>query len=299
MTRKEGEKNVTNDKSHHENCSSSVRDWNLHSPSQLRQFLQSINSAPKKSLSQNFLIDQNTTTRIVHLARPEEGEPILEIGPGPGALTQEVLSHFPSNPVIVIEKDRLLAQALQRFRKRNSLEIIEQDFFDVDLEGLLKHRQRWLVLSNLPYSVATRIIVRLLPLHNHIDRIICTMQKEVGQRLTAIPSTKTYGSLSVFAQTYAKVKMAHLIPPQCFYPAPNVDSSVVVMKLHPPTQALDPNAFLSFVQHGFQQRRKMLRNVLSHPHLETYLSEMGYGYTVRAENLTSQHWETLFRQIYS
>lgn len=250
-------------------------------PTYLHQFLQELNTKPKKGLSQNFLIDQNVVHKIVDAVAPCAGETILEIGGGPGALT-EVLTKRTSC-LYVIEKDTVFAQALRRFEGVN---VFEGDVFDFEMSQLPAQSK---VVSNLPYHLTSPILTLLLPQHTRFSTLTLMMQKEVALRLLAVPGEKNYSSLTLFAHFYSEIEGSFAVKANCFYPKPSVDSIVVTFRLKVPPVGVDESSFFSLTRAAFGQRRKMLRVSLREIYGETCIERLeraGISPTARAEELS-------------
>jgi len=229
-------------------------------PNELLNFLSQIDAAPKKGLSQNFLIDGNILRKIVHTAAIAKDDRVLEIGSGPGALTQEMLNA--QARVIAVEKDAKFARALHRLQIDGRLEIHESDFLTFPLnEQLLKHAPLK-VVANLPYHITTPIIERLCEHSFLFSSAWVMVQKEVAERIVARPGTKEMSSLTIFMRTYCEPKIALKVSRHCFLPAPKVDSCVLQLDFHQPLMN-NPGPFHTMVRRAFQQRRKMLRSTLS------------------------------------
>lgn len=204
----------------------------LYKPSALRAFLEEIGASPKKSLSQNFLIDGNIIRKIATLADVQPGDFVLEIGPGPGVLTEELLAQ--GAHVLAVEKDRKFANALHRLQTEDHrLTVVEGDILEQDLSKRLKPRTK--LVANLPYQITTPILTAFLPMKKFFESITVMVQKEVAARFTALPSTRDYSSITVFVQFYSDPEYGFTVEPTCFYPPPRVKSAVVKFKLkdHP------------------------------------------------------------------
>lgn len=226
-------------------------------PSELRQFLDSLGVKARKSLSQNFLIDGNILRKIVSTAGVTADDLVIEIGPGPGALTEFLLET--GAKVVAIEKDRVFAKALERLNRDNRLKIYEADALDFDLTPIFSLSSSINVVANLPYQLTSPLLGKLAPLAPHVKSLTVMVQKEVADRLIAKAGSPEYSSLSVFIQLYAKAKLCFSVEPTCFYPRPNVRSAVVHLQLHRPPADLDEDSFIHFVRTAFGKRRKMLR----------------------------------------
>jgi 16S rRNA (adenine1518-N6/adenine1519-N6)-dimethyltransferase len=271
---------------------------NLYKPSALRAFLEEIGAAPKKSLSQNFLIDGNIIRKIVKCAGVEKGDSVLEIGPGPGVLTEALLAE--GAHVLAVEKDRKFAAALPRLQTPDKrLTVIEGDILEQDISRLLKPKTK--LVANLPYQITTPILTRFLPRKELFESITVMVQKEVAARFVGKPCTKDYGSLTVFVQFYAEPLYGFTVQPTCFYPPPRVQSAVVkfTLKDHPPVA--EEEAFFEMTRRAFQQRRKMIRSSLRNNYdpesIDQGLEKIGKGLQVRPEELSLAEFLILFQKI--
>lgn len=215
---------------------------------------------PRKRFGQNFLRDQHVLDCIVNAAELQEGDRILEIGPGAGALTNRLLET--GLPVLAVEIDRDLAAALQDRVERN-LAVVVGDVLRMDWAELLSDPP-YKLIANLPYNISSQILFRVLEHRRSFRRLVLMFQKEVGERLIAEAGSRDYGILSVLMQTWFEIDRVVKVSPKAFYPPPKVDS--VVLRLAPlsePRIALhDAELFRKLVRGAFAQRRKTLRNSL-------------------------------------
>jgi 16S rRNA (adenine1518-N6/adenine1519-N6)-dimethyltransferase len=185
------------------------------------------NFVPSKKMGQNFLTDKNIARGIINLVNVEQYDLIIEVGPGMGALTQYLVEF--NRKVIAIELDKRLAAKLKtQFIQYSNLEIINNDILQVDLVKICKDYQRIVLVSNLPYSISTPMMLKFIK-QNKISTFYCMLQKELVDRLIAKPNTKDYGSISVLMQSYTNVAKLLNVPPQSFTPAPKVESNVIVI----------------------------------------------------------------------
>lgn len=267
----------------------------LSKPSHLRQYLESLGISPKKSLSQNFLIDGNIIHKIVDLAEVCSGEQVIEIGPGPGALTDALLSRGAN--ILAVEKDHTLAKALAK--REGSLRVICEDVLKVDLEKELENKAS--VIANLPYNITSPILTELLPKTEFIKRIVVMVQLEVAERLVAKPGNKTYGSLTVFANIFSKPQWGFKVSHQCFFPKPKVDSAVIRFDLITPPKEAKDEAFFKMTRTAFGQRRKMMKSslcTLYPPNLVMHaLESIGLPATARPEELSADQFVQLYRHL--
>ncbi len=220
---------------------------------ELKAFLSSLGVRPKKGLSQNFLIDHNIMTKLLDCAAINRGEYVLEIGAGPGAITEALVKR--GAEVVAVELDAVFSEALKRF----PVTVYGGDILTFPLENLERHAK---VVANLPYHITAPILGRLLPRRDLFSTFTLVVQEEVARRMTAQPKTSDYSSLTLFLNFYAEVHYAFRVSRSCFYPAPKVDSAVVHLVLREPPP-VDPEPFFHFVRTAFQQRRKMLKNTLA------------------------------------
>lgn len=216
---------------------------------------------PRKRFGQNFLQDQNVLDRIMAAASLQDSDRILEIGPGPGALTDRLLAT--GLPVLAVEIDRDLGAAL-RERHVNNLEVVVGDVLRLNWAELLCHPPYKLV-ANLPYNISSQILFRVLDYRHLFSGLVLMFQKEVGDRLVAEAATRSYGILSVLMQTWFRIEKIIKVSPQSFYPPPKVDS--LVLKLEPlpepAVKVVDEDLYKKLIKGAFAQRRKTLRNSLA------------------------------------
>ena len=199
---------------------------------------------------------------IADAADLEEGDPVLEIGPGIGTLTQALAETGAAVTAVELD-DHLLPVLDKTLEHYDNVRVVHGDIMRTDIESLMNHKP-FKVCANLPYYITTPIIMKLLEQKLPIERIVVMVQKEVAERMVAVPGHKIYGALSVSVQYYTEPKMLFEISPKCFMPAPEVTSAVVAMDVRkePPVELTDEKRFFSVVKAAFQQRRKTLSNAL-------------------------------------
>ena len=271
----------------------------IYKPTELRLFLDELGIFPKKGLSQNFLIDGNIIRKIVAAANVEPGDIVLEIGPGPGSLTQALLEA--GARVIAVEKDQILAKALERLKDpSNSLEIFCDDILTFPLEAHLPAGSKVKVIANLPYHLTTPIIAELISKRELFSSLTLMVQEEVARRFVAVPHTKEYSSFTVFLEFYSNPRYAFFVSHHCFYPEPKVDSAVVVLDLKQPP-LVDERLFFQLTRTSFEHRRKMLRASLRDLYDPAKISEalesIGQNPLARPENLTLDDFLRLYEQL--
>jgi len=227
----------------------------------LRDVIRDYGLDAKKSLGQNFLFDLNLTGRIARAAQPLDGT-VIEIGPGPGGLTRALLMAG-AEQVIAIEKDRRAIEALGSLvvAAEGRLQIIEADALDIDIKSLGNKDGKKQIVANLPYNIATGLLLNWLDDLEYLDGLTLMFQREVAQRITADPGTSSYGRLAVMTQWLCDARSLFDIPPQAFVPPPKVTSSVVQLIPRPtPLAPADKTCLEDVTRALFGQRRKMLRS---------------------------------------
>lgn len=217
---------------------------------------------PKKSLGQNFLVDGNLQRKIVQALQLHEGDEVLEIGPGKGALTRHLVGTC--RRLILVELDRDLAAELQKLHEGDpSIHILNQDILQLHAEALSSNVQDLKVIGNIPYNITSPILFHLLT-PPRPKAIVIMVQKEVGERILAQPGSSTFGALTVGVQVVAEVKKVLKVPATAFRPVPAVDS--VVLKISPlspaPLSLQEEKAVRSLTRTAFQQRRKQFQSIL-------------------------------------
>ena len=254
---------------------------------------------PSRALGQNFLADANTARRIVRLAALHPGDQVLEIGPGVGSLTVALLEA--ELVVTALELDRHVVPALMETIGPDAAKVVIGDALSIDLAELLPDDGRgWHLVSNLPYNVATPLVMRFLEAAPSVRSMLVMVQREVGERFASGPGTKAYGAVSVKVAYYARAEVVGLVPASVFIPAPRVESALVRLVRHPtpPVDVPSPDRLFALVRAGFGQRRKMLRGALRAelgPRTEEVLAAAGIDGRVRAEELTLDRWAELAR----
>jgi 16S rRNA (adenine1518-N6/adenine1519-N6)-dimethyltransferase len=259
--------------------------------SEIRATLPKIRVSPVKTLGQNFLHDQNLARWIVNQAEIIPDDYVVEIGPGLGALTKLVLER--GGKVLAIEKDRRLANFLREHLSHPRLEVRNADALKFDPRVLFSHR-RVKLLGNLPYNISSALILKFLEYPSPISLWLFMLQKEMARRLSALPSTHDYGSLTLHVQLRHRVQYLRTIPATVFFPKPEVDSALVRILPRNPLDlpARDDDLLSELIRSGFSQRRKQLRKLLGRrvTNWDHAASTLSFDSKARAENLSLLQW---------
>ena len=265
---------------------------------------------PRKQFGQHWLRDENVLDRIVDAAKLTPSDRVLEIGPGTGNLTTRLLAKVATLVSVEIDRD-LCKKLVRQFGERDNFLLIQDDFLKADLPSLLqdfpKFQQPNKVVANIPYNITGPIIEKLLgkiasPAAQQYESIVLLVQKEVGERLVAVPGSKAYGALSIRVQYLASCELVCDVLARSFYPPPKVDS--VVIRLRPRTvehPANNPRQLETLIKLGFASRRKMLRNnlksVIDLNDLNQILTKLKFNPQCRAEDLSLENWILLNNNI--
>lgn len=270
------------------------------SPTRTRAIMESYGLTFKKSLGQNFLTDINILNKIVAAADVTEADDVIEIGPGIGALTEQLAKR--AHQVMALEiDDRLIPVLKDTLAPYDNVTIVHQDVLKADLNALIaqnfdgKHNLK--IVANLPYYITTPIILHLLDTKIDFEKIVVMMQKEVADRLAATPGNKDYGSLTVAVQYEMDADIAFIVPKTVFIPQPKIDSAIIVLekKDSQPYQPADEEFFKKMVKGIFLHRRKSLWNNLqglygkdpaTKEKMQVALQKAGIEPGIRAEKLS-------------
>ncbi|WP_395341308.1 16S rRNA (adenine(1518)-N(6)/adenine(1519)-N(6))-dimethyltransferase RsmA [Ningiella sp. W23] len=257
----------------------------------------------RKRFGQNFLFDEYVIDQIVSAIKPENGQNLVEIGPGLGALTEPVAEIV--DKLNVVELDRDLAKRLREHPFiQNKLNVIEQDALKFDFSNLIdpithpSHKLR--VFGNLPYNISTPLMFHLFSFSDCIDDMHFMLQLEVVKRLCATHNDSLYGKLSVMSQYYCSATPVVMVPPSAFKPAPKVESAVVRLVPHarPPVELHDISSLSLVVGSAFNQRRKTIRNSLKKLIDETSLNHLDIDAERRAQTLSLKEFSAIANYVY-
>ena len=250
----------------------------------------------KKKFGQNFLIDTNTVEKIAKIAC-DSNVTTIEIGPGLGALTEQLLKY--SKDVIAYEIDKDMYDILSESLNNDNLTLYLKDFMDVDLSI---YKEKLNICSNLPYYVTTPILFKIFESDLDINKITVMVQKEVGDRLNAKVGSEDYGALSIEVQYLYDVKLEMNISRQVFYPQPNVDSAIITFTPKIKRNKEFENKFFDLVKNCFRMRRKTLNNNLKDIYdsetINKIYNEMNLDKNIRAEQLSLNDYLKMYKVIY-
>ena len=252
----------------------------------------------KKSLGQNFLMDKNKINQIIESIEVGENDLIVEIGPGEGAITKELVKK--NCDVLCFEIDIRLKDILSKIDS-DKLEIVYQDFLTINLSDYIDYSKykKIIFVGNLPYYITTAIINKIID-YNHADEIVIMVQKEVAERFMAKPNSKKYNSLSVFLQYHFNIEKVCDVSKNCFEPIPKVDSTVIKFKKSNKYKVNNETVFYKLIKDSFTQKRKNLKNNLKSYDLikiENILKKINKDLTYRAESLTIEDFILISNEL--
>lgn len=262
-----------------------------------------------KNLGQNFLIDDEVVEKIVDSAKITKQDLIIEIGPGLGTLTSKLLES--AGKVVAIElDDRMIKILTERFLAYSNFELLHDDVLKVDLNQLISDNMNQYshvkIVANLPYYITTPIIMKLLEDRLNIESITVMVQKEVADRITAIPGGKESGAITYSVYYYAKPEEVCFVSKECFVPSPEVDSEVIKLEIRESSivDVKDESLFFKVIKASFMQRRKTLINGLVNGGIvpskeigKSLLSKMGLSDSVRGESLTIEQFAQIANEL--
>ncbi|MEM9925622.1 MAG: 16S rRNA (adenine(1518)-N(6)/adenine(1519)-N(6))-dimethyltransferase RsmA [Cyanobacteria bacterium P01_D01_bin.50] len=265
---------------------------------------------PRKSLAQHWLRSDKALSSIIKAAELKSDDKVLEIGPGKGVLTQQLLEKVKSLVAVEIDED-LCKLLVKKLGDKDNFLLLNEDFLTLDLPALIKDFPQFQnqnkVVANIPYNITGPIIEKLLgkignPNPEPYDLIVLLVQKEVAERIVAKPGRTSFGALSVRVQYLADCEMICTVPAKAFYPPPKVDSAVI--KLTPTERevlAKNPRKLETLVKLGFSAKRKMLRNnlqsIIERDNLTQLLEKLSVNPQARAEELSVMQWVNLANEL--
>ncbi|MCY6484919.1 16S rRNA (adenine(1518)-N(6)/adenine(1519)-N(6))-dimethyltransferase RsmA [Clostridium aestuarii] len=270
-----------------------------------KELVKKYNFKFNKNLGQNFLIDNNVLDNIIEGSEVSKDDFVIEIGPGVGTLTRELLNK--AKKVCAVELDSELIPILQNELKEfDNFQLIHKDALKIDFNEIIGDEKHIKVIANLPYYVTTPIIAKILNEGYNFDSLTIMIQKEVAERIDSEPDCKEYGALSVLVQYYCDTKIIMNVPPSAFIPQPKVNSIVIRLdKLDKPrVEVKDKQLFFKIVRQSFNMRRKTLRNaikslkVMDLETMEKAFNDAGIDPRRRGETLSLQEFANLTDSIY-
>lgn len=250
-----------------------------------------------KKFGQNFLFDEGINSKIVSAAGDLSGKIVMEVGPGPGGLTLEILK-YPIKKLYIVEFDSRWAQVWRSMKNlfENKLEIVEKNVLKINEEKFSPQ----IIISNLPYNISTLLLIKWLQKIENFENLVLMFQKEVADRLLAKPSSKEYGKLTILTQWKSRVEKIFDLNPGCFFPPPKVKSTVV--KLTPKHQNSENfKSFSNLLSDAFLHRRKLVAKSLVKysDNIEQILSNLGYNKQTRAEEISVEDFQKLVSIVYN
>lgn len=275
----------------------------FHQLNTLIDLLSSLKTKPKKSLSQNFLIDKNIIDKFIKTLDLEQEDIVLEIGSGTGSITTNLLDK--TQKIIAIEKDDILAKNLKTLKHKN-LDIKNEDFLNLDLIFLKNYKKKIKVISSIPYHLTKPIILKLLTNYLLFSTIVLIIQKEVAEKIIAPINTKKYSSFNVLVNLYADVKIISHISKNSFFPKPKVDSAIIELKIKDSIKDIFASdtgikKFHEFILRSFKYRRKKLisnlQNAYTKKAVTVAFKSLKIDQNIRAQSLTLDNFLILYRAL--
>ena len=259
---------------------------------------------PLKALGQHFLVDSNVADRIIACSALDSGDLVLEVGPGRGVLTRRIVAK--TAELTLVEYDHALAaELLSQYSENPHVRVIDGDIMKVDLDLLLGPQgEQWKIVANLPYNISTQVLFKLLDVRSRLSRMVLMLQKEVGDRLVALPGTEDYGIITILLGLWFDIRREFIVSPGCFRPRPGVDSVVVsfVPLAKPRVRVADEQIFRNVVKSAFAMRRKTLANCLKKasfgsgaPEMASVFESCGIDGRRRGETLSMEEFASLSR----
>jgi len=241
----------------------------------------------RKRFGQNFLIDQGIIRDIVRAVHPQKDDYIVEIGPGKGAITEQLAASCDNLSVIELDRD-LVPWLKMKFEKHNNFQLFQADALQFDFAQLIQNSKPLRIVGNLPYNISTPLIFHLLTYANKVSDMHFMLQKEVVKRMAAKAGDSAYGRLGIMVQYYCEVEELFEVPPRSFDPAPKVDSAIVRLAPYEnlPHKANNIKTLENLVNLAFQQRRKTLRNALKKLITPEVMEQLPIDTSARAEEIS-------------
>lgn len=254
-----------------------------------------LNNKPLKKFGQNYLVDQNIISKFVDTFDPQIGEQIIEIGPGRGAITNELVKKIPSITAFEID-NRVINDLSEIFPE---IKFVNHDFLKIDFSEFLSSNFKYRVIGNIPFNITSPILFKLIYSKNYLLDALFIVQLDVAKRIIANPNTKEYGILSVILNYFCNVSLCFEISSNSFYPKPKVKSAVIHLDFNKELlQDFSTDMFINVVKASFGNRRKTLKNSLNNSIFRNCnFSEINLDFSKRAENLTVEDYIILTRSL--
>ena len=263
----------------------------------VRELLKTHGVKPSRALGQNFVVDPNTIRKTLAIAKVSSTDRVMEIGAGAGSLTVGLATCAPS--VVAVERDQRLIPFLREvLATRSNVEVVHGDALKLDLSRM----RTTSLVANLPYNIAALLVLKVLEEAPEIQSLTVMTQREVGERLAAVPGSKSYGATSALLAFFATARVEAQVSRRAFWPVPRVDSVIVRMERRPKPTGASREAFFKVVKAAFSQRRKTLRNSLadlagSGDTAEKILKGAGIEPSLRAEMLSAEDFLRLSSEL--
>lgn len=277
----------------------------LATPSATISILKKFNLHLSKKLGQNFLVDRNVLDKIIQASQLKTRDVVIEVGSGIGTLTQALAER--ARLVLAIEYDRTFLEILEQTLKRfDNVEVIPADALKLDLDSLSsKYPQPDKMVSNLPYNIAAPLIARYLTCYPYLKYLVVMVQREIAERMTASPGSKSYSAFSLKVQYYSQPQVVSIVPRTVFIPPPQVDSAIVKLRRFktPPAATRDTRHLFKVIEAAFAQRRKTIQNAISEGlgldkgEVGAILSSLGLAPTLRGESLSLQQFAQISKAL--
>jgi len=251
----------------------------------------------KKFWGQSFLVDENIIKKIVNVANLKPTDYCVEIGAGAGFLSWALAAKV--KELVIIEKDKELIEFFRKhFSKFKNITIINADFLKINLSEILAKEKKYKIIANLPYSIASLCINKILTHSKYFKIIYVMLQSEIAKRITSKPGNKTYGSLSVFVQCFCETGILFKVSANSFYPVPKVESSFVFLQPAKTSsfKEINPEEFSKFLKYCFSQRRKKLKNILSNELNNNFLNQEKDLFNLRPEQISVSQFKDIFKK---
>lgn len=250
----------------------------------------------KKFWGQSFLVDENIIKKIVTAANLKTSDYCLEIGAGAGFLSWALADKV--KELIIIEKDKELTEFFkQKFSRFKNITIINADFLKINLNEILSKEKKYKIIANLPYSISSLCINKILTNNKYFKVIYIMLQSEIARRIASKPGNKIYGSLSVFVQYFCETEILFKVSANSFYPVPKVESSFVFLQPYKvsPYEKINTDEFSKFLKYCFSKRRKKLKNVLSDKLNNNFFNKENSFFNLRPEQISVNQFVDIFK----